>query len=498
LEAAQRPEDLAYVIYTSGSTGFPKGVMISHCAIVNVVLDTNRRFRIGPHDRVAALSPLHHDMSVYDIFGLLAAGGTIVMPEPMRVRDPAHWVELITREEVTVWNSIPAMIEILVDYFAGVPDPPCQSLRLGLLSGDWIPIALPGRLRTVFNNVQLVALGGATEAAIWSVVYPILNEVSASSIPYGKPLRNQSCEILNEVGGPCPVWVPGRLHIGGQGVAEGYWRDPAKTMAAFITDADSRKRVYRTGDVARYLPDGNIELLGREDSRQKIGGYRIEVEEIEMTLRRHRAVRDAAVAVLEKPLAMKRLVAYIVPTPQKRERSSSSPDLWDTLPAQHDCYAPSPLERLPLNRQPTLSDQAMLDELKAFVRDKLPHYMVPGTFIILDSLPRTANGKLDRSSLGHLKTIDHGNRSFSPPITDLERAVAALWEEVLEIEQIGAEDNFFDLGGNSLLMIKVYGGLRKSFGHSLSLLELFEHPTVKSLAVRLSLEKHSKIKSEPS
>jgi acyl-coenzyme A synthetase/AMP-(fatty) acid ligase/aryl carrier-like protein len=469
--------------------------MISHRAVANTILDINERFQMSPKDRVLSLSSLAFDLSVYDIFGLLAAGGTIVMPEPMRVRDPAHWAELITREEVTVWNSVPAMIEILVDYLAGVPDPPCQWLRLALLSGDWIPIALPGRIRTVFKDVQLVALGGATEAAIWSVVYPILNEVCASSIPYGKPLRNQICEILNEVGGPCPVWVPGQLHIGGQGVAEGYWRDPAKTMAAFITDADSGKRVYRTGDVARYLPDGNIELLGREDSRQKIGGYRIELEEIEMTLRQHQGVRDAAVSVLDKPAGMKRLIAYVVPISERRERSSSIRDYRDAPAPQHD---PSWLERSPLNRQPTLSDRAMLDNLKAFVRDKLPHYMVPGTFIILESLPRTANGKLDRSCLGHLKTVDHGNRSFSPPITDLERTVVALWEEVLEVEQIGAEDNFFDLGGNSLLMIKVYGRLRKSFGHSLSLLDLFEHPTVKSLAVRLSLEKHSKIKSEPS
>ena len=228
------PEDLAYVIFTSGSTGEPKGVMIDHRSALNTVLDVNRRFAVGPEDRVLALSSLGFDLSVYDLSGLLAAGGSLVVPDPGTARDPSHWADLAARTGVTLWNSVPALMEMLVEYTAGHPDLPAIPLRAALLSGDWIPVRLPERIRAAFPDSRVVSLGGATEASIWSILYPI-EEVDPAwtSIPYGRAMANQSFHVLDEQMEPCPLWVPGELYIGGSGLARGYWRDAEKTRAAF-------------------------------------------------------------------------------------------------------------------------------------------------------------------------------------------------------------------------------------------------------------------------
>jgi amino acid adenylation domain-containing protein len=499
LEPAQRSEDLAYVIYTSGSTGLPKGVMISHRAVVNTIMDINERFNVGPQDRVLALASLAFDLSVYDIFGILAAGGTVVMPEASGVRDPAHWAELISEKQVTVWNSVPAMMEMFVDYLAERPELRSESLRLALLSGDWIPRTLPQRIQAVLNGIEMVSLGGATEASIWSILYPLSsNERFASSIPYGKPMRNQSVQILNEVGAPCPVWVVGQLHIGGCGVAEGYWRDEARTMATFIKDPETGRRIYQTGDIGRYLPDGNIELLGRQDSRVKIDGHRIELEEIEGTLLQHRAVRAAAVIAVDTPPGKKRLVAYIVLSPEMRDNASTV--------GMHEAWAPVAVRRVgdSLERDRQLatskhvvftvsktSHDLLVSDLKAFLEHKLPYYMTPSSFVTLPSLPRTANGKIDRGGLAALGASGvESEPCEAPPRTKFERAVAAVWQEILQIERVGVDENFFELGGNSLMMVKAYGRLQKMFARTLSMVEMFEYPTVKSLAVRLSRERN--------
>ena len=305
------PGDLAYVIYTSGSTGYPKGVMIDHRGAVNTIVDVNRRFGVGEGDRVLALSALNFDLSVYDIFGLLAAGGALVVPAPEGRRDPSHWAELMCTHAVTLWNSVPALMQMLVDYqHQRALDCP---LRLVLMSGDWIPLELPERIRQLWPECALMSLGGATEASIWSIYYPI-GEVDPRwhSIPYGRPLANQTFHVLDERLDPAPVWVPGQLYIGGVGLALGYRGDAEKTAASFISHPVTGERLYRTGDLGRYLPDGDIEFLGREDFQVKIRGHRIELGEIEYQLARHPRVREAVVSVCGQTRHDRQLVAYIV------------------------------------------------------------------------------------------------------------------------------------------------------------------------------------------
>jgi amino acid adenylation domain-containing protein len=325
-QTLQKSTDLAYVIYTSGSTGLPKGVMIDHRGAVNTILDINQRFGVGAKDRVLALSALNFDLSVYDIFGTLAAGGAIVLPEKDKIKDPAHWVELIASNQVSVWNSVPALMEMMVEYLSTQPQTAPQSLRLALLSGDWLRVSLPLQMQNMFPNIQIISLGGATEASIWSICYPIETlEPNWKSIPYGKPLKNQRFYVLNELMEPTPVWVSGQLYIGGIGLALGYWCDSHKTTASFITHPVTQERLYKTGDIGRYLPDGNIEFLGREDFQVKINGYRIELGEIEATLKQHAEIKEAVVIAVGDSQNNKQLVAYVVP---KQEFLSSN-----TLPS---------------------------------------------------------------------------------------------------------------------------------------------------------------------
>lgn len=328
LEPIQGPEDLSHVIYTSGSTGMPKGVMIEHRNVVNRIVDINQRLHVGPEDRVLALTALHHDLSVYDIFGILAAGGSLVIPDAARTRDPAHWAELMACTQVTLWNSVPAFLLMLVEYLEQRADrrellP--YSLRCTVLAGDWIPVTLPDRLRTLVEGVQVIASGGPTETTIWDIWYPV-GEVDAAwqSIPYGKPMNNTRYYVLNHALEPCPAWVPGQLSISGAGLARGYWRDEEKTRERFIIHPQTGERIYRSGDMGRYLPDGNIEFLGREDFQVKIRGYRIELGEIEAALQQHPAISSAVVTAIGEPRGLKRLVAYVVPKPGSATSSSTT------------------------------------------------------------------------------------------------------------------------------------------------------------------------------
>ena len=311
-------DEPAYVIYTSGSTGAPKGVVISHRGARVTIDDILGRFGIGPADRVLGLANLDFDLSVFDIFGTLATGAGLVLPDPARRGDPAHWAELAARHGVTVWNSVPAQLQMLVQYLrANDPEaaPDLVQLRLAMLSGDWIPVTLPGHVRALLPGVALHSLGGATEASIWSIHYPI-DQVPDGwrSIPYGMPLANQRWHVRDELGRDRPDWVPGELYIGGAGVALGYLGDPARTAERFSTDPDTGERLYRTGDLGRYLPGGVIEFLGREDLQVKIRGHRIELAEVEAALAGHAEVGAAAVTVAGDRGLDRRLVAFVTPT----------------------------------------------------------------------------------------------------------------------------------------------------------------------------------------
>lgn len=312
------PTDLAYTIFTSGSTGQPKGVVIDHRGAANTVQDINQRFEVGPDDRVLSLSSLSFDLSVYDVFGTLAAGAAVVLPSPEDAHDPAHWTDLVRRHDVTVWNSVPALMQAWTDSLKDADSPAStrsSTLRLALLSGDWIPVALPDTIRAHHPRTQVISLGGATEASIWSVAYPI-GEVPDdwTRIPYGKPLARQTLHVYDERLEPCPVWATGEIYIGGVGVAKGYWGDAEKTAERFLTHPRTGERIYRTGDLGRYLPGGDIDFLGREDSQIKLNGYRIELGEIEATLARQDGVAEAVVAIGTNPTTGRaQLVGYVVP-----------------------------------------------------------------------------------------------------------------------------------------------------------------------------------------
>ncbi len=440
----QSPEDLAYVIYTSGSTGLPKGVTINHRGAVNTIKDINQRFGVGPQDRLLALSALNFDLSVYDIFGILAAGGTLVIPEAGRTKDPAHMAQLIVQHQVTIWNSVPALMQMLVEYVALRPEKLPTPLRLALLSGDWIPLHLPGQIKALWPNLQVVSLGGATEASIWSIYYPIETiDADLKRIPYGKPLTNQSFHVLNELLEPCPVWVSGQLYIGGIGLALGYWRDQLKTQASFIIHPRSKERLYRTGDLGRYLPNGNIEFLGREDFQVKVNGLRIELGEIEAVLAQHSGVHEAVVIAQSDHLGDKRLVAYVVP-----------------------------------NQEQVPTD----NELSCFLKQKLPTYMLPSSYLLMDTLPLTPNGKLNRRALPAVDQVKNEPREiFVAPRDDLELHLTRIWEKVLGIQPISVTDNFFALGGHSLLAARLFAQIEQTFGKNLPLSILFQSPTVEQL-----------------
>lgn len=283
LKTAAKPGDLAYIIFTSGSTGEPKGVAISHAAAVNTIEDINRKYRVGAADSVLGVSQLSFDLSVYDIFGLLSVGGMLVYPEDSRKKDPRYLAELIAANRVTVWNSVPSLLSMVTVCLDHEQDaPPLDSLRLVLLSGDWIPLALPDHLHAYAPGAQVVSLGGATEAAIWSIYHDYTGPAEGfASIPYGLPLANQQFRVLDSTLRDRPVGVRGDLYILGDGLADGYYHDPEKTAAQFLTDPVSGRRMYRTGDTGKYHRSGEIEFLGRSDFQIKFNGHRIEPGEIE-------------------------------------------------------------------------------------------------------------------------------------------------------------------------------------------------------------------------
>lgn len=308
---APDPDSRAYVIFTSGSTGEPKGVAMTHDAVVNTIDAVNRQQGLGPGDRTIMLSNLTFDLSVFDIFGMLRCGGAVVVPGEADHRNPAAWAELIDRHQVTVWNSVPMFMSMMVLHLSSHPQR-FPSLRRVLLSGDWIPLDLPGDILRHFPAAWVTSLGGATEAAIWSNSFRVHDiDPAWNSIPYGKPLPNQRFRILDELGDDVPDGVAGDLHIAGRGLALGYLNAPEETARAFFVHPRTGERLYRTGDRARYLPDGNVEFLGRADNQVKVGGHRIELGEIESALAGLGQVSAAAVSAAGDRES-RRLVAHVV------------------------------------------------------------------------------------------------------------------------------------------------------------------------------------------
>lgn len=303
-------DELAYVIFTSGSTGAPKGVEITHEAAYNTIQDINKRFLVTEKDKALALSALDFDLSVYDIFGLLSVGGSLVLLSEQTRREATIWREMIERHKVTLWNSVPALLEMLL--ISNVEKSELSSLRLAMVSGDWVGLDLLERLEKVAPQTKLFALGGATEAAIWSNVFPVTEVASGwKSIPYGTPLENQCYRVVDSLGRDRPNGVPGELWIGGSGVARGYLGNPKLTAERFIVEGE--QRWYRTGDLGRYWENGTLEFLGREDRQVKLRGYRIELGEIEVALKKNEGIDQAIASVVSRE-QVQHLVAAVVST----------------------------------------------------------------------------------------------------------------------------------------------------------------------------------------
>jgi pyochelin synthetase len=438
------PDDLAYVLYTSGTTGEPKGVMISHASVANVVADCNERLRVGPADRFMAISAFSFDLSVYDVFGALSAGAALVMPDADRAADPSHWLELCDRFGVTIWNSVPAIVRLLAEQ-AEPGDPRLTALRLIMMSGDRIPAELPAALRRVMPGAALMSLGGPTETTIWNILHPIGADQDGEVIPYGRPNANNRAYLVDADGLDTPDWVTGEICAAGAGLARGYWNDEARTAARFSYDERRGERLFRTGDLGRYLPDGNIDILGRGDFQIKINGYRIEAGEVETRLAAIAQIKQAVV-VRQPGADGDRLVAHLVPAGDARPGA---------------------------------------EQVRQALRQHLPGYMLPSAVVWHDGLPLTRNGKVDRAKL--VATTPQpapAPGAGAGQAAGLHRELAGLWAPVLQLpaSNIGPDADFYDLGGDSLAAARIFTAVRKRFGVGITLDQLHEVRTVRAMA----------------
>jgi amino acid adenylation domain-containing protein len=434
------PESLAYLIYTSGSTGNPKGARLAHRGLCNVSREQIRLFGVGPGSRVLQFSSPNFDASIFEIVMALTTGATLVLAGKEELQPGPPLSRLLREQRITILTIPPSSLNVLE------PEP-LPDLRAINVAGEPCPADLVSRWapgRDFYN------LYGPTECTIWATASKCVPDGGAPHI--GRPIANTRVYVLDPHGNPQPVGVAGELYIGGVGVGRGYLKRPELTAEKFIADpfdTTPGARLYRTGDLVRYLPDGNIEFLGRIDSQVKLRGFRIELGEIESVLQQHPAVREVVVLAREDAPGDKRLVAYIV---------TSNP------PAD------------------------FLDQLRARLRASLPEYMVPSAFVTLDNLPLTPNGKVDRSALPAPRAERQIGRALVAARSQLEQRIAKVWCEMLHLEKVGVTDNFFDLGGHSLLLMKTHARLRAELHCELKVVDLFTYPTVEALAKYLGDE----------
>ncbi|HEX6289428.1 MAG TPA: amino acid adenylation domain-containing protein [Herpetosiphonaceae bacterium] len=454
------PDNLAYIMYTSGSTGRPKGVQMSHRAIVNRLCWMQDAYRLDASDRVLQKTPCSFDVSVWEFFWPLLSGATLVVAKPGGHQDPAYLVELMTRERITTLHFVPSMLQVLLDE----PDlDRCTSLRRVICSGEPLPLALQQRFFTKLH-AELHNLYGPTEAAIDVTAWACGRDTGLSTVPIGRPIANTEIYLLDRDLRPVPVGGYGELYIGGVQLARGYHGRPDLTAERFVPHPFSRKpgtRLYRTGDLARYLPDGVLAFLGRIDDQVKIRGQRIEPGEVAEVLARHPGVREVAVVARQAESDDTRLVAYVVREPGTKHRAPSTR-------ARRDA-----------------GDQG-LDlssiELRSFLKDRLPASMIPAALVFLERMPRTPHGKIDRQAL----PVPDPDRpdldvEFVLPRTPIEEQLARIWCEFLSLNQVGVFDDFFDLGGDSIVAARLISRLRRVFRITLSVQAFVARPTIADL-----------------
>ena len=441
--------NLAYMIYTSGSTGLPKGAMNTHSGLRNRLLWMQQAYGLTPQDRVLQKTPFSFDVSVWEFLWPLMEGARLVVARPGGHRDAGYLVQKLCESRITTLHFVPSMLRTFAQA-EGVER--CTSVRRVIVSGEALPPDLVDQWERR-HSAGLHNLYGPTEASIDVSFWPC-HEKRPWGIPIGRPIANTQLYVVDDQGELAPPGVVGELYIGGLGLARGYWNRAALTAEKFVPDGFSGKpgwRLYRTGDRARCRLDGVLEYLGRNDEQVKIRGYRIELGEIESALCQQPEVAEAAVLVNEEGSGNKKLVAYLVPARAGDHHS-----------------------------------QEWLENLKGQLKKKLPEYMVPTAWVELERLPLSPNGKLDRKALLKIEMPrNRGKIWLSVPQSDTEKIIAAVWKSVLGLAEIGAEENFFDIGGHSLLLAEVHKGLREKFEASLQLVELFQYPTIRGLAAHL-------------
>jgi amino acid adenylation domain-containing protein len=448
------PTNLAYVIYTSGSTGNPKGVMIEHGSMVNFTVTAAAAYEIGPGDRVLQFASLSFDLSVEEIYPALTHGATIILRTDDMISSARDFMHYCNEWRVTILDLPTAYWHELTDALNDVDLRLPDAVRLVIIGGEKAAFdRVVAWHKLVGQGVRLVNTYGPTETTVAVTMCdlgPENQSLRLNTVPIGRPLPNATAYLLDESLRPVPIGAPGELYIGGPGVARGYVKRPDLTAEKFIQDpfsSDPKARLYRTGDLVRYRPNGNIEFLGRIDNQIKIRGFRVELEEIEQALRTLPGVADCIVALHEESEGDKRLFAYVVPITG-----------WELT----------------------------ISGLRNYLKTKLPSYMMPAAFELIDALPLLPSGKINRRALLAPRfTRTDGEESFVAPRTPIERLLAVEWCEVLKLERIGIHDNFFELGGHSLLAAKVVSRVRGSLEINFGMVDLFQAPTIASLAALL-------------
>ncbi len=446
--------DLAYVIYTSGSTGTPKGAMIEQRGMVNHLYAKIQDLRMDSTDHVAQTASQCFDISVWQFLaGLLVGGSTIIVDDEI-AHHPTHLLSCVEQEEISMLEVVPSLLQVILEDIATRDArPTLTTLRWLIPTGEALPPTICRQWLQWYPHIGVVNAYGPTECSD-DVTHYITHQPPADDLavmPIGKPVINTQVYVLDEDLHPVPMGMPGELYIGGMGVGRGYRNDITRTLEAFIANpftAEPDTHLYKTGDLVRYLPDGNLEFLGRIDHQVKIRGFRIELGEIEAVLLSHPAIRTAAVIAREDVHNQSYLAAYVVPQTEEA-----------------------------------------IQDLRHFLGERLPDYMIPTTFVTLEALPQTPNGKLDRKALP--EPTQDTSKVIVAPRNSLERQLVAIWEELLEHSPISITDNFFDLGGHSILAVRLMFRIQKLIGHQVPLAILFDGATVESLAKALQQQEHS-------
>ncbi len=436
------PDCLAYVIYTSGSTGQPKGVMVEHRALVNRIDWMQREYQLRPDDVVLQKTPFGFDVSVWEFMWPLIIGARLEVAKPEGHKDPAYLARLIQAEGVTTLHFVPSMLRAMVSELGWSA---CRSVRHVFCSGEALTGDLVG-LHYRANRAALHNLYGPTEAAIDVSYWPCPVDSAVTNVPIGRPIQNIQLHVLDPTGLEVPVGVPGELHIAGVGLARGYLNRPELTSERFIKRhlaGVGEVRLYKTGDLARWLPDGTLSFHGRLDHQVKIRGFRIELGEIEAQLLHQDGVANAVVVARESDNGDKQLVAYVAAA---------------------------------------TDDSRFVEGLRSALRKALPSYMVPNTIVVLEALPLTASGKIDRRALPEPGRARDTQTACAAPTSVLESQLCEIWRELLNVHNVGVHDHFFEAGGNSLLAVETQRAINARLGSQLQLTDMFAYPTVADLA----------------